>query len=152
MAPKMTNTALSKEQSKILATMLDRKYASYLAARYFDIESRTDNQVVTIKVTLRDAKGKFVYPVEARIALDDQDLSVSEARDLLLDYVDAYFDEFLSNGEETLLTLDWSSYECDGYDIQLRGHIINSHLETMADELIAGKELDLGRLTGKVVH
>lgn len=152
MAPKASNIALSKEQSKILATMLDRKYSSYLAARYFDIESRTDNQVVTIKVTLRDAKGKFVYPVEARMTLDDQDLSISEARDLLLDYVDGYFDEFLSNGEEILLTIDWSSYECDGYDIQLRGQILNSHLESIADELIAGKEVDLGRITGKVVH
>lgn len=152
MTSKMINTALSKEQSKILATMLDRKYSSYLAARYFDIESRADNQVVMIKVTLRDAKGKFFYPVEARINLDDQDLSISEARDLLLDYVDAYFDEFLSNGEETLLTIDWSNYECDGYDIQLRGQILNSHLESIADEMIDGKEVDLGRVTGKVLH
>lgn len=152
MTTKPTNTALSKEQSKILATMLDRKYSSYLAARYFDIESRTDNQIVTIKVTLRDAKGLFVYPVEARTSLEDQDLSVSEARDLLLDYVDAYFDEFLANGEETYLTIDWSNYECDGYDIQMRGQILNAHLEKIADELLEGKALDLGKLTGKTLH
>lgn len=152
MPPKMTNTALSKEQSKILASMLDRKYGSYLASRYFDVETRTENQVLTLKVTLRDAKGLFVYPVEARIALDEQDLSLSEARDLLLDYVDAYFDEFLSNGEDTYLTLDWSNYECDGYDLQMRGQILNSHLENMADQLIDGKGLDLSQLTGKTLH
>lgn len=152
MTAKTSNVVLSKEQSKILAGMLDRKFGSYLGKRYFDIESKSDDKSVAIKVTLRDSKGVFVYPVEARMSLEDQDLSVTEARDFLLDYVDDYFNEFLANGEETLLTIDWSDYECDGYDIQMRGQILNAHLEQMADKLLSGETLDLGTLTGKVVH
>lgn len=152
MTTKASTTVLSKEQGKILANILDRKYGSYLGNRYFDVESRADHQVVAIKVTLRDAKGTFVYPVEARMSIEDHELTVSEARDFLLDYVDAYFDEYLTSGEETLLTIDWANFECEDYDLQMRGQILNGHLEKMADELLEGNELDLGKLTGKVLH
>lgn len=143
---------LSKEQSKILAGILDRKYGSHLGNRYFDVESRNEGAVVLIKVTLRDAKGTFLYPVEARMNTEEQDLSVSEARDLMLDYIDAYFEEFLSSGEDTYLTIDWSDYECDGFDLQMRGQIFNEHLDKLADDLLEGRKLDLGKLSGKILH
>lgn len=147
-----TINALSKEQSKLLSSMLDRKYGSHLGSRYFDVESRKDGQVISVRVTLKDAKGTFVYPVEARMTTEDQDLSAAEARDILVDYIDAYFDEFLNNGEETYLTIDWSDYECDGIDLQMRGQILNTHLENLADELIEGKKISLEDLTGKILN
>lgn len=144
--------SLSKEQSKVLATMLDQKYGGQLGARYFNVEARKDGDVVTVSVTLRDAKGAFVYPVEARMATEEQDLSTSEARDLLLDFIDAYFDEYLNGGEETYLTIDWSDYDCDGFDLQMRGQILNSHLEGLAESIIEGRKVSGEDLTGKQLN
>lgn len=146
------NQAISEEQSKILASMLSRKYGGQIGSRFFDVESTKDGQVITIRVTLRDSKGTFVYPVEARMNTEDQDLTVTEARDLMLDYIDAYFDEYLNGGEETYLTLDWSNYDCDGFDLQMRGQILNLHLEQLAEDLIEGKEVSLEKLTGKTLN
>jgi len=144
--------AITNEQAKVLASMLDQKYVSQLGDRYFDVHGCKEGQVITIRVTLRDAKGTFVYPVEARMATEDQDLTVMEARDLLLDYIDAYFDEYLNGEGDTYLTIDWSTYECDGFELQMRGQILNSHLEQLADDLIAGKRIDLERLSGRILN
>jgi hypothetical protein len=141
----------TSEQSKILSTLLDRKYAGSIGVRYFDVECSKDDETVYLKVTLRDAKGSYVYPVEARMNYKDQDLSMTEARDFLLDYVDAYFEEYL-DGEETYLTIDWSNYDCDGYDLQMKGQILNAHLEYAADELISGHRINLENLSGRILN
>ena len=52
--------------------------------------------------------------------------------------MDAYIQEFLSGGEETYLTIDWSNYDCDGIELQLRGQILNVKLEELADQMISG--------------
>jgi hypothetical protein len=55
--------------------------------------------------------------------------------------MDAYIEEFLSGGEETYLTLDWSTYDCDGIELQMRGQILNLRLESMADELMSRSDI-----------
>jgi hypothetical protein len=71
----------------------------------------------------------------------DQDLKIDEARDFLLDFMDAYVQEYLSGGEEIYLTIDWATYDCDGIELQLRGQILNSQLEELADQMINGSEI-----------
>ena len=150
MNPNMTS--MSAEQSRSLSDMLDRKFGTWLGARYFEVKSQADASVLQLTITMRDAKGAFVYPIESRIAYQDQDLKINEARDLLLDYVGAYLEEFLTGGESILLTIDWSEYECDGIDLQMRGQILNMNLEQMADDLLAGKGIDLEKLLGKTLN
>lgn len=128
--------SISSEQSKVLSAMLERKHGGHLGNRFFVVETDQDGSTINLKVTLRDAKGTFVYPVEARMSLEDQDLTAAKARDFLIDYVDVYFDEYLSHGEDTFLPIDWSDFECDGFELQMRGQILNLHLEKMADDLI----------------
>ncbi len=148
-----TSTQLmTEEQTKTLATMLERKYGGNLGDKFFDIESSREGKVLYAKVTLRDATGKFFYPVEARINLEGQEITVPEARDLLLDYIDAYFDEFLSQDQGVFLTIDWSDYDCDGIDLQMRGQIHNKLLESAADDLIEGKPLNLELISGRVFN
>ena len=147
-----TNQALTKEQLSILATILDQKYAGSIGKRSFGVESHCEGPVILVKVTLRDANGSFEYPVEARMNFEEQDLTVTEARDFLLDYIDTYFDEYLGNDEEIYLTIDWSDYESDGFDLQMRGQVLNTHLELMADELLSGKTIDLENLSGKILN
>ena len=148
----MITSVMSQEQAKSLASAMDRKYGAWLGPRYFEVESQSDSSKLEITVTVRDAKGTFVYPIEARILYQDQDLKLSEARDLLLDYIDAYIEEFLTGGEATTLTIDWSDYECDGIDLQMRGQIQNNFLEQIADDLISGEKIDLEKLSGKKLH
>ncbi len=125
-------------KNQVVAQLLERKYGAWLGQRYIEVESHSDGSVLTIKITLRNRDKSYVYPIEGRMMISDQDLTVDEARDFLLDFMDAYIQEFLSGGEETYLTIDWSNYDCDGIELQLRGQILNVKLEELADQMISG--------------
>jgi len=63
-------------------------------------------------------------------------MKVDDARNFLLNYIDAYIEEFLTGGEETYLPIDWANYDCEGLELQLRGQILNIKLEEQADQLL----------------
>jgi hypothetical protein len=135
---KSESTLIGSEQNRLLAEMLERKYGSWLDKRYFEVDGHLDGPSLYLKITLKTADRSYVYPIEGRMNFADQDMKVDEARDFLLDFMDAYVQEYLSGGEETFLTIDWSTYDCDGIELQLRGQIFNENLEALADQWIEG--------------
>lgn len=132
------NAAMSPDQRLMIVENLERKYGTWLGKRYFELDSHLDGAVLYLKITLKTADKSFVYPIEGRMAYTDQDLKIDEARNFLLDFMDSYIEEYLSGGEETYLTIDWSNYDCDGIELQLRGQILNENLEELADKWING--------------
>jgi hypothetical protein len=115
---------------------LTRKYAGTIKDRYFEVVATRDARGAYATVTLRNRSGSFFYPVEGRIAHHDHDLSSRDAGLLLLESIDAYFDEYLRDGD-VYLPIDWSEFEVDGVPFQLKGQILNLMVERMADELLA---------------
>ena len=124
------------EKNQELASLLEKKYGAWLGQRFFEVHSSSQFAVVSVKVTLRNADKSFFYPIEGRIQFEDQDLKADAARDLLMDYIDAYLEEFLTGGEETYLPIDWANFDCDGVELQLRGQILNIKLEELANQLL----------------
>ena len=141
MSGQSNQQAAQLERNQTIASLLERKYGAWLGRRYFEIDSRIEGPVLNVTILLRDADKSFYYPIEGRINFGDQDLAVESAKDFLLDFMDAYVEEFLSGGEETYLTLDWSTYDCDGIELQMRGQILNLRLESMADELMSRSDI-----------
>ena len=141
MSGQSNQQAAQLERNQTIASLLERKYGAWLGRRYFEIDSRIEGPVLNVTILLRDADKSFYYPIEGRINFGDQDLAVESAKDFLLDFMDAYIEEFLSGGEETYLTLDWSTYDCDGIELQMRGQILNLRLESMADELMSRSDI-----------
>jgi hypothetical protein len=131
-----THEQALEEKNHDLASLLEKKYAQWLGQRFFEVFSTAQSSVVHVKVTIRSADKSFFYPIEGRINYEDQDLKAQEARDLVLDYIDAYIEEFLTGGEETYLPIDWANYDCEGLELQLRGQILNVKLEELADQLM----------------
>ena len=126
------------EKNQEVANLFEKKYGAWLGQRFFEVASATQSAVVTVNVTLRNADKSFFYPIEGRIQFEDQDMKADDARNFLLDYIDAYIEEFLSGGEETYLPIDWANYDCEGFELQLRGQILNIKLEELADQLLGG--------------
>lgn len=126
---------VTSEERAELSLMLRRKYAATTQQRYFELDLKQDGTGVYAKVALRDASGSFYYPVEARIAHDDHTMTAREAAVFLIDYIDAYFEEYLRDGE-TFLPIDWSDYDADGVVFQMKGQIQNLEAEKLADELL----------------
>lgn len=121
---------------RAVEALMARKFAAWIGARYFIADIRYESQAVTVKITLRDKDGQFVYPVEGRIMTTAQDLGAQEGAELLIDFIDSYFEEYLKSGGETFLPIDWSAYDFDGRELQVRGQIVNEHLEKLADEFL----------------
>lgn len=124
------------EKNQDVASLLEKKYGAWIGQRFFEVSSVTHADIVAVKVTLRNADKSFFYPIEGRIQFEDQDIKADEARELLLDYIDTYIEEFLTGGEETYLPIDWANYDCEGLELQLRGQILNIKLEELADQLM----------------
>lgn len=131
-----TNEQALAEKNQEVANLFEKKYGAWLGQRFFEVTSTTQSAVVTVKVTLRNADKSFFYPIEGRIQFEDQDMKADDARNFLLDYIDAYIEEFLTGGEETYLPIDWANYDCEGFELQLRGQILNIKLEELADQLM----------------
>jgi len=135
---KLAHNQAQLEKNHEISGMLEKKYGSWLGQRYFEVSVNMESASVFVTVTLRNADKSFFYPIEGRMLHADQELKASDARDMLLDYIDSYIEEFLTGGEETYLPIDWANYECDGVELQLRGQILNIKLEQLADQLING--------------
>ena len=137
MNPSTHEQALAEKNQEV-ANLFEKKYGAWLGQRFFEVTSATQSAVVTVNVTLRNADKSFFYPIEGRIQHEDQDMKADDARNFLLDYIDAYIEEFLTGGEETYLPIDWANYDCEGFELQLRGQILNIKLEELADQLLGG--------------
>ncbi len=132
-----TSPFLASECAEIETTML-RKYAVFAGNRRFKLEGHATGHAVALTLTLKNDDESFYYPVEGQIAHHEQGLSQRNAAEMLLDLMDSYFQEYLVNGGEVYLSLDWQEYEVEGNKMQLRGQIQNLKLEKMADEFLAG--------------
>jgi hypothetical protein len=130
------HTTDAKSLNQAVSEVLETKYRAWLNDRYFEVESSVEGPVVVVKVTLQNADKSYVYPIEGRMMFEDQDLKADAARSFLLDFIDSYVEEYLSGGEETYLPIDWATYDCEGLELQLRGQVLNTKLEALADHLL----------------
>lgn len=133
---------LDTDDAAELARLMTQKYASALNGRSFSITSNTEGEHAHVTVVLKNADESFFYPVEARVAYADEELSLNDAGHFLVNYIDHYFDEYLLEaGEELFIPIDWHSRQWDAVDLEIRGQILNMKLERMADALLAAADV-----------
>lgn len=130
----------SEAECNKLSELMARKHQSFLNDRHFEIGVTLSHKpdAVCVKVLLRNKSGSFYYPVEARMTLD-QDMTKEETGYFLIDYIDVYFEEYLADGGDVYLPIDWTDFECEGKTFQLKGQVFNLELEQKADELLSGR-------------
>ncbi len=130
--------ALAEEEAKKIATTMTKKYEAYLKDRQFYVETNHQDNIVGVKVLLRNTNESFYYPVEGRVDLVGEELANKrEAALFLIDFIDLYFTDYFDEDEALYLPIDWSGFEYDAVNFQLRGQILNLHVERMADALLA---------------
>jgi hypothetical protein len=137
-----TNTEfLTQDDCETLARSMESKYAISLKGRTFRIEAEVKGRDVFVKVILANADRSYYYPVEARVLYEKEELQHGEAALFLIDYIDAYFDEYLiQENEEIYLPIDWADFQYEAIDFQMRGQILNLKLEEMAEQLLKGEK------------
>lgn len=124
-----------------LMALLNTKYRSLLDNERFVVESGFDAHQVQIKVTLERNDQSVFYPIELIHVRETPDNSatnaptVDELASLMLDYIDVYWQEYLSDGRDVFVPLAWDKHTCEGVEFFIRGFVRNRSLEQQADEL-----------------
>lgn len=128
---------LDQDDCDALAKAMESKYAMALKGRTFTVEAEVKGRGVFVKVILSNQDKSYYYPVEARVLYEKEEMQRGEAALFLLDYIDAYFDEYLTQeNEEIYLPIDWADFQYEAVDFQMRGQILNLKLEELAEEFL----------------
>lgn len=127
---------LDKAEYQILASAMEDKYTIYLDERKFHIEAAEDGQGIRVKTALSNKDESYHYPVEARMMHVKENLEPRKAVLFLINYIDGYFEDYLTELESTYLRIDWSDVEYEGVDFQIKGQVVNRKVEMMADKLL----------------
>lgn len=129
---------IAKSECSALAEVMNRKYGAFLRDGYsFSLSTRLEDNIVHVKVLLVNGDCSFYYPVEARIDCVENELESRKAALFLMDYIDVYFEEYLTESDNILLPIDWTDHEYEANYFQIKGQIFNKKVDQMADELLA---------------
>lgn len=131
---------VSREESIQLAQIMNLKYAAARRQRYFSIKAAVDGPWATISVVLESADQSFYYPVDGRVLYKTENIDAKSAILLMADYIDAYFEEFFREDENVFIPIDWSHFQFEGINLQLKGQVLNLVHEQAAEELLAGRK------------
>lgn len=134
-----TTPIFSPEEIKKICNHMNAKFASLLNGESFKLESGCKNEQCQIRLTLSNKEQSFFYPIEAVCMRDDEHkhLSTEDIGILMLDYLNLYFQDFLSEERNVYLPIDWSVHHSDEITFFVRGFVRNLKTEQMADELLA---------------
>ena len=135
-----SNILYSAVDCSAIVTLMNRKYAAWIGERYFKADIRYESNAVHVTITLRDEAGTAVYPVEGRILTTAQNIGAQEGAEILIDFIDTYFEDHFKSGGDSLLPIDWSEYSFEEKTLQVRGQICNEKLERLADALLSGEK------------
>lgn len=119
-----------------VCSLLEKKYAAYLNDEVFVLEAGSTATQVQLRLTLAKRDGSYSYPIECVLPRSPQDdVSPDDAGIILLDYLDVYWNEFLTEGRDTWVTIDWSEHHSQGLTFYLRGFPRNLAAEQEAEAL-----------------
>ena len=135
---------VSKLECMELASIMEAKYSSYLDNRTFKIVCKKAELAVEVTITLSNVDESYVYPVETRMNYLEEELKPREAALFLVNYVDSYFEDFLTDGESVLLPIAWKAMSYEGNDFLMKGQILNKRAERWADDILASNEAYAG--------
>ena len=125
-----------------ISNYLQKRFASFLDKESFSVVAGYKNDQIQLTLTLRNKDDSFFYPVEAVFVYDEgveekerpphEDIAL-----IMLDYLTMYFEEFLADGRNVFLPLNWSVHQSEDLTFFLRGFTRNLKLEQDADALLA---------------
>lgn len=95
-----------------------------------------DDTWLCVRWELARADRSRVYPVQARIDLKRSGLRVTQARDLLYDFLGQFFDAYLRGGREPFSGPRWEAVDFAGHTLFVCGQELDEAAEQAAEALL----------------
>ena len=97
----------------------------------------------SLTVTFHNTDRSLFLPVELGVvASENPRLNNDEARDVMVDFVDYFFERYFRDAREVTLPIDWGTVPFGEFTLRARGWEKNLRLEELADRLLAGEPID----------
>ena len=141
----MAKVLMTEEfQAKFLAELGKRHVRNLRVGEAFHADHQEmDEATWSLTVTFQNADKSVYLPVEvAMLAAENPRLTSDEARDVLVDFVDYFFDRYFRDAREVTLPIDWGTFPFGEFTVRARGWEKNLRLEQLADRLLAGEPID----------
>jgi len=119
-----------------MAQTLQSHYGPRLRDERFTVSGRVEPGFVELTVHLERLDRSQRYWMEFRAALAENRMGEEAARDLVLDFVGYYLDQYFDGGRDLLLPLDFQPYEMGSHVVYARGDIAYPLLDAEADRIL----------------
>jgi len=131
-------SVFAPEDVASIVDALTVRHADRLGGDRFELGGRVEPGFVELSLAIFRDDRTFRYDIDVRVPLgEEHPLSNAEARDLALDFLGYYLDQYFRGGREILLPLDYQPYQLGDRTVWARGDVTNPKLDEMADEIIA---------------
>jgi hypothetical protein len=123
--------------------MRQRHAARLLPGESLTLEGELTHGHALARLVAAQPHGASLIQLEVSVELEPNQIDhPGDARDLALDFLDAFFDKFLSEDRIMRLSPDWKALDFEGKTLLLRGSHTRPALDDEADRLLAAAGFD----------
>jgi hypothetical protein len=136
----MSKPILDARRQATIYKLLQDRYGAMLRDERFEIAARVEGDNPVMQVVLRSNDRTLVYTMEAAlIRADYPAMTLSDALDVCVDFLDWYLGEYFREERDAFLPLDWKKYRFGDLEVMARGDLRNALLDDLADAWLRGE-------------
>ena len=130
-----------------ITTLLRERYVQELGSDGLQVLAPVHHKRLCLRVVIETADGARRWIFEAGVSRPEKKRDESAARQLVVNFVDAYLSEWFTEGRSLRPTLDFTTHTFQGQSVFLRGRRRDLKAERLAAEWLGDPlEVDLEEL------
>ena len=143
MIDRVMSKLFTDEEVAAILEILYSEFGHRLSGERFLLDGLVEPGLVRADLAIEKLDKTFRYDMSFYVSLAHNELSVQEARDLVLDFLGWYLERYFEEDRELLLPLDYQPYNFGEHTVFARGDVRNPYLDALADAIIEeGKKVD----------
>ena len=140
----MSRNLYSGDETARCEEALMARHGRYLTDERLSLSARLEEGAVMLTLIIARLDGTSSHKMEAALEVpEDDSVSLSDACDLCLDFLDWFLDLYFGDNRETLLPMDWQAHQFGEHRIMARGDITNPTLDDAADAWLRGERPEI---------
>jgi len=102
-----------------------------------EFEGFFTNNSLYLTCILRNLENTFYYPFETSLnKTENLDIEVQDAKNILLDFIEEYFEEYFTSQRSVYVHIDWLAYKFKDIKIYARAQVLNKELEELGNKIL----------------
>jgi len=132
------DTFLKVDEIAVMEEAFKNRFSNYIRKdEDLEFEGFFTNNSLYLTCILRNIENTFYYPFETSInKTDNPEISEQEAKNILLDFIEEYFEEYFTSERSVYIQIDWLAYKFKDIKVYARAQVLNKQLEELGDNIL----------------